>query len=117
VRLLIVAVASVSGSNCELASFADRVRSSLNFRHDVTAHGVLDVLVAEIDLQRAGVVPLVGHCVAAGVHEHVRASLEAELGSVSGRRRRFLLLFSLYALEYNEPQTLPDRLIGQTQKR
>jgi hypothetical protein len=37
VCLLIVAVASVFGSNCELASFADRVRSSLNFRHDVAA--------------------------------------------------------------------------------
>ena len=86
----------------------------------MTAHGVLDVLVAEIGLQRAGVVPLVGQCVAAGVHEHVRASLEAELGfdacPFRGDAVVFFLLFSLYALEYNEPQTLPDRLIGQTQK-
>ena len=86
----------------------------------MTAHGVLDVLVAEIGLQRAGVVPLVGQCVAAGVHEHVRASLEAELGFDACRFRGdavFFCHFSLYALEYNEPQTLPDRLIGQTQKR
>jgi hypothetical protein len=85
VCLLIVGVASVSGSNCELASFADRVRSSLNFRHDVTAHGVLDVLVAEIGLQRAGVVPLVGQRVAAGVHEHVRATLKPNLASTPAR--------------------------------
>jgi hypothetical protein len=34
----------------------NRRTRSLNFRHDVTAHGALDVLAAEIGQQRAGVV-------------------------------------------------------------
>ena len=36
--------------------------------------------MAEIGLQRSGIVPLVGQRVAAGVAEHVRVCLEAELG-------------------------------------
>ena len=44
------------------------------------AHGVLDVAVAKIGLQGAGVVALVGQCVTTGVSEHVRVRLEAQLG-------------------------------------
>jgi hypothetical protein len=44
------------------------------------AYGVLDILMAEIGLQRPGVVPLVGERVAAGVPEHMGVSIEAELG-------------------------------------
>ena len=44
------------------------------------AHRVLDIAVPEVGLQRARVVPLVGQGVAAGVPEHVRVRLEAELG-------------------------------------
>ena len=44
------------------------------------AHGVLDVAMAEIRLQGADVGALVGKLKAAGVSEHVRVRLEAELG-------------------------------------
>ena len=44
------------------------------------AHRVLDIPVAEISLQGSGVVPLVGKCVAAGMAEHVRMGLKAQLG-------------------------------------
>ena len=43
-------------------------------------HRVLDIAVAEIGLQGARVVPLVGERVAAGVPEHVRVCLEAKIG-------------------------------------
>jgi hypothetical protein len=43
------------------------------------AHGVLNVPVAEVGLQGPRVVPLVRQRVAAGVPEHVRVRLEAQL--------------------------------------
>jgi hypothetical protein len=43
------------------------------------AHCVLDVAVAEVGLQSARVVPLVGERVAAGVPQHMRVGLEAQL--------------------------------------
>jgi hypothetical protein len=44
------------------------------------AHGVLDVAMAEIRLQGAGVGALVGKLKTAGVTEYVRVGLEAKLG-------------------------------------
>jgi hypothetical protein len=40
---------------------------------------VLDILVTEISVQRPRIVPSVGEGIAAGVSEHVRVRLEAEL--------------------------------------
>ena len=48
------------------------------------AHGVLDVPVAEVGLQRARIVALVGQREATSVPQHVRVSLEAEPGSLTG---------------------------------
>jgi len=42
------------------------------------AHGVLDIPVTEIGLQRPGIVPLVGQSEAAGVSEHMWMGLELE---------------------------------------
>jgi hypothetical protein len=44
------------------------------------AHRVLDIFVAEIRLQRPGVVAFVGERVAAGVPQHVRVRLEPKFG-------------------------------------
>ena len=44
------------------------------------ADGVLDVTVAQVGLQGARIVALVGQRVAAGVSEHVRMRLETQLG-------------------------------------
>jgi len=44
------------------------------------AHGVLDVLVAEVGLQRPGVVPCIGQGEAAGMSQHVREALEGHAG-------------------------------------
>ena len=46
------------------------------------AHGVLDVPVAEVGLQRPGIVALVGQGEATGVPQHVRVNLEAKPGSL-----------------------------------
>ena len=43
------------------------------------ADGMLDILVAEVGLQGASVMPLVGRRVAGGVPKHVRAGLEPKL--------------------------------------
>jgi hypothetical protein len=45
---------------------------------------MLDILVAQIRLQRAGIVALVGQGEAAGVPEHVRMRLEFEFGGMTG---------------------------------
>ena len=44
---------------------------------------MLDVAMAEIGLQRAGIVSLIRQCIAAGVPEHVRVGLEASLASAA----------------------------------
>ena len=49
------------------------------------ADRVLNVVVAEVRLQRPCVVPLVGQRVTAGVPQHVRVRLEAQLGLVPAR--------------------------------
>src|SRR5215510_11497702 len=43
------------------------------------AHGVPDVLVAEVGLDRPGIGPVIGKLVAAGMAQHVGMHLEAEL--------------------------------------
>jgi hypothetical protein len=48
------------------------------------AHRVLDVLVPEIGLQRPRVVALIGQRITAGVPQHMRVDLEANLGFVAG---------------------------------
>jgi hypothetical protein len=45
---------------------------------------VLDILVPEIGLQRAGVVALIGECITAGVPEHVWVRFEGEFGLDAG---------------------------------
>ena len=50
------------------------------------AHRVLDVLVAQVSLQRAGVLPVVGKLETAGVPKHVRVSLDLQARS-PGRSR------------------------------
>src|SRR5262245_8258476 len=45
------------------------------------AHGVLDVAVTEIRLQRAGIDALVGEVKSAGMPQHMRMRREFELGS------------------------------------
>jgi hypothetical protein len=47
------------------------------------AHGVLDVAVAEIGLQGARIVSLVGKGEATGVPQHMRVSLEAQAGALT----------------------------------
>src|SRR5580704_12504664 len=47
------------------------------------AHGMLDILVAEIGLQSPRIVALVGQREAAGVTQHVGMGLEAELGGLA----------------------------------
>ncbi len=44
------------------------------------AHRMLDIAVAEVGLQGAGIMSLVCQCVAASVPEHVRVGLEGILG-------------------------------------
>jgi hypothetical protein len=44
-------------------------------------HGVLNVLVPEVGLERPRVVPLVGKCVPACVPQHVWVDLEGQLGT------------------------------------
>jgi hypothetical protein len=46
---------------------------------------VLDIAVPEVRLKRPRVVPPVGQGMAAGVPEHVRVRLEAELGGMPAR--------------------------------
>ena len=53
---------------------------------------MLDVLVAEVALQGAGVMPLVGKRVPAGVRQHVLVRIEAQLGLLPARLRQFELL-------------------------
>jgi len=48
------------------------------------AHGVLDVLVSKVSLKGTGIVALVGQGEAAGMAQHVRVRLEAELGGLAG---------------------------------
>jgi hypothetical protein len=48
-------------------------------------NSMLDIAVPQVGLQGARVVPLVGKGVAAGVPEHVRVSLEANLASTRAR--------------------------------
>src|SRR5271170_3908742 len=52
-------------------------------RHLGVAHRVLDIPVAQVGLERPRVVPLVGKRVTAGVPEHMRMSLERQLGDLS----------------------------------
>jgi hypothetical protein len=49
-------------------------------------HRVLDVLVAEVGLQRPGIDAVVGELEAAGVAQHVRVHLELEAGGFGGTR-------------------------------
>jgi hypothetical protein len=53
-----------------------------------TAHYVLDVAVAEIGLQRPGVMTSIGKRVPAGVPEHVRVGLERQFGNLAGPLNR-----------------------------
>ena len=53
-------------------------------RHFGVPHRVLDVLVSQIRLQSPRIVPFVRQREAAGVPEHVRVSLEAQFGSLTG---------------------------------
>ncbi len=48
------------------------------------SHRVLDVPVAEVVLNRPGVMPLVGELEAAGVAQHMRVDWKAELRLVAG---------------------------------
>jgi hypothetical protein len=48
---------------------------------------VLDVPVAEVVLNRSGVLSLVGECEAAGVAQHVGVNWEAKIGLVSQREQ------------------------------
>jgi hypothetical protein len=50
-------------------------------RHFGIANGVLDVLVAEISLQRPRIDALIRQQIAAGVPEHVRMNWERQLGA------------------------------------
>src|SRR5271166_367675 len=50
--------------------------------HLGVAHGVLDILVAEIVLQRSRVVSVVGELVSTGVPQHVRVDTKRHLGGL-----------------------------------
>ena len=45
--------------------------------------------MAEVGLERSGIDALIGQRVAAGMPEHVRMDLEADLGFVTGAREEF----------------------------
>jgi hypothetical protein len=44
---------------------------------------MLDILVAKVMLQRAGIVPIVGELIAAGVTQHVRMNAKWHFGGLS----------------------------------
>ncbi len=52
------------------------------------AHGVLDISVAEIGLQRPRIVALAGQREAAGVAQHVRVNLQAQPGGITGAAQK-----------------------------
>ena len=90
------------------------------------AHGVLDIAVAQVGLQGARVVPLIGERITAGVPQHVRMRLEAQpsrspcplnhASKASGgerraalrreHKRRLGLLFALLSAQC--PQFIPE---------
>src|SRR6476619_6147749 len=53
------------------------------------AHGVHDVLVAEVMLEGPRIPPVIGEFVSAGMPEHVRMDRELELGSDCQTRQHF----------------------------
>jgi hypothetical protein len=76
--------------------------------HFGVSHGVHDILVAHVVLERSGVMPIVGELVAGRMPQHVRVDRERELCRFSGPGDRFQETCSRHAAQTQIADAQPE---------